>query len=346
MRKLAIQLVAIWVGLGVLAPLAAAEKGHYERVTAPGPSLAGNLAGDPADRQVSVYLPPGYGKERTRRYPVLYLLHGFTDNDAQWFGRAGKHFVHVPEAVDAAFEAGVPHMIVVMPNGFTKFQGSMYSSSAVNGDWDTFIARDLVKFIDGRYRTLARPESRGLAGHSMGGYGTLRAGMKTPGGFSALYAMSPCCLAPNLQPDARMLEAAARITSLEEIGGADFFTKAMLASAAAWSPNPKNPPLYIDLPWREGKMVPEVVAEWAANAPLAAFHANVPALRSFRAIAIDAGDRDQPIASTVTRMHELLGEYGMEHEFEIYAGDHLNRIHERLVSKVLPFFGRALKPGK
>jgi enterochelin esterase-like enzyme len=343
MRKLAIQLVAIWVGLGVLAPLAAAEKGHYERVTAPGPSLAGNLAGDPADREVSVYLPPGYGKERTRRYPVLYLLHGFTDNDAQWFGRAGKHFVHVPEAVDAAFEAGVPHMIVVMPNGFTKFQGSMYSSSAVNGDWDTFIARDLVKFIDGRYRTLARPESRGLAGHSMGGYGTLRAGMKTPGVFSALYAMSPCCLAPNLQPDARMLEAAARITSLEEIGGADFFTKAMLASAAAWSPNPRHAPQFFDLPIADGKVVPEVVAAWAANAPLSMVHQYIGNLKSYDAIAVDAGDRDKGIAQTVRTLDEILTGYGVEHVAEIYDGDHVSGVAKRLQEAVLPFFDEHLK---
>jgi enterochelin esterase-like enzyme len=314
-------------------------------VTAPGPSLAGNLAGDAADREVSVYLPPGYAKQTQRRYPVLYLLHGFTDNDAQWFGRAGKHFVHVPNAVDEAFAAGVPEMIVVMPNGFTRYQGSMYSSSAVNGDWDTFISRDLVQFIDGKYRTLARPESRGLAGHSMGGYGTLRLGMLRPGVFSALYALSPCCLAPNVQPDPRMFEGAARVKSLDEIPPADFFTKAMLASAAAWSPNPKKPPMFIDLPLADGKVVPEILAEWSANAPIAMFHAHIPALRSYRALVIDSGDQDGFIAPTVVKMHEMLDEYGIAHGFEIYPGDHLNRIHERLVTKVLPFFGQHLQGG-
>jgi S-formylglutathione hydrolase len=321
---------------------AAAERGHYERVVAPGPSLAGNLAGDAADREVSVYLPPGYATQTKRRYPVLYLLHGFTDNDSQWFGRSGQHFVNVPAAVDAAFAAGVPEMIVVMPNGFTKFQGSMYSSSVVNGDWDTFISRDLVTFIDGRYRTLARPQSRGLAGHSMGGYGTLRIGMKRPGVFAALYAMSPCCLAPNLQPDARMYEGASRVKTLADIPSADFFTKAMLASAAAWSPNPNRPPLFIDLPWQDGKLVPEVVAEQAANAPIAMFPAHIPALRSYRALVIDSGDEDGFIAPTVRTMHAMLDEYGIAHGFEIYAGDHLNRIHERLEKKVLPFFGQHL----
>jgi S-formylglutathione hydrolase FrmB len=329
----------ILILLFTCAGAAVAENGHYERVTVPGPSLAGNLAGDSPDREVSVYLPPAYAKQPARRFPVLYLLHGFTDNDAQWFGRAGKHFVHVPDAVDAAFKAGVPEFIVVMPNGFTKFQGSMYSSSAVNGDWETFVTRDLVKYVDGKYRTLPRAQARGLAGHSMGGYGALRIAMKVPGVFSAVYALSPCCLGPNLQPDARMYEGAARIKTLEEIPAADFFTKAMLASAAAWSPNPKKPPLYIDLPWQDGKLVPEVVAEQAANAPIALFHAYLPALRSYRALVVDSGDKDAFIAPTVTQMHALLDEYGIAHGYEIYDGDHLNRIHERLVSKVLPFFG-------
>jgi len=329
-----------------LASAALAEDGVYERVKVPGPSLAGNLSGDASEREVSIYLPASYAKQPKRRYPVLYLLHGFTDNDAQWFGRAAKHFVHVPDAVDAAAKQGVPEMIVVMPNAFTRFAGSMYSSSAVNGDWETFIARDLVAHVDAKYRTLARPEARGLAGHSMGGYGTLRIGMKNPGVFGALYAMSPCCLGPNLQPDARMFEGAAKIKAVEEIAGADFFTKAMLASAAAWSPNPKKPPLYIDLPFADGKVKPEILAEWTANAPIAFFHAYIPALRSYRALVIDSGDKDAFIAPTVVKMHEMLDEYGIAHGFEIYDGDHLNRIHERLVSKVLPFFGKQLEAAR
>lgn len=321
----------------------AAERGQYERPTVEGPTLAGNLAGDASAREVSVYLPPSYAKEPKRRYPVLYLLHGFTDNDAQWFGRQGQHFVHVPRAMDAAFAAGVPEMIVVMPNGLTKFGGSFYGSSVVTGDWETFVTRDLVKYVDGKYRTLAAPASRGLAGHSMGGYGTLRIGMNVPGVFSALYAMSPCCVGANLQPDARMFESAARVKSLEEIAGADFFTKAMLAGAAAWSPNPKKPPLYIDLPWQDGKLQPDVVAAQVANSPLALLSQRIPVLKGYRALALDSGDKDAFIAPDVTKLHAALDGYGIAHGYEIYDGDHLNRIHDRLVSKVLPFFGQHLE---
>ena len=116
-----------------------------QRIVVHGESLVGNLAGDSPDRQVSVYLPPSYAGQAHRRYPVLYLLHDFTDSDAKWFGLEGKHFVNVPTAVDAAFAHGVAEMIVVMPNAFTRYQGSMYSNSAVTGDWETFVTRDLVR---------------------------------------------------------------------------------------------------------------------------------------------------------------------------------------------------------
>lgn len=320
----------------------AANAGHHERITVNAPSLAGNLAGDSHSREVSVYLPASYAKQRGRRYPVLYLLHGFTDNDAQWFGQAGKHFVHVPNAVDAA-TPDARDIIVVMPNGFTKFAGSMYSNSVTVGDWETFVTRDLVAHIDGRYRTLAKPASRGLAGHSMGGYGTLRLGMKVPGVFSALYAMSPCCLAASPSMDPRMFVRAAEVRSLDAIAALDFFSKAMLASAAAWSPNPAKPPLFIDLPVADGQPVPEVAAAWAANAPIIMLHQHVPALQSYRAIAIDSGDKDGMIAPAARRLHELLDVYAIRHDFEIYDGDHLNRIEERLTHKVLPFFARHLQ---
>ena len=109
-------------------------------------------------------------------------------------------------------------MIIVMPNAFTKYQGSMYSNSAAVGDWETFVARDLVTWVDAHYRTLAKPESRGLAGHSMGGYGTLRIAMKQPGPFSAIHAMSSCCLAPNPNPDLKMFERAAQVRTDQDIG--------------------------------------------------------------------------------------------------------------------------------
>src|SRR4030095_11329656 len=88
-------------------------------------------------------------------------------------------------------------MILVNPDAFTKFNGSMYSSSPTIGDWETFIAEDLVGYVDSHYRTIPDRMSRGLGGHSMGGYGTVRIGMKRPDVFSSMYIMSACCLMNN-----------------------------------------------------------------------------------------------------------------------------------------------------
>ena len=317
------------------------QAAHLERITVHGASLEGNLSGDSPDRQVSVYLPPGYEKSR-QRYPVLYLLHGFTDSDAKWFGLAGAHFVNVPKAVDAAVARGAKPMIVVMPNAFTRFQGSMYSNSVVTGDWERFVTHELVAQIDAHYRTLARTESRGLAGHSMGGYGTLRLALKNPGIFSSLYAMSPCCLDANPRPPVDWLEKAAKVGSDADISAADFLAKAMLASAAAWSPDPRNPPLYITLPLENGQLKPEILMRWAANSPLVLVHQYIPALKSYRGLFVDAGDKDTGIAANVRELHGVLDTYGIAHGYEIYDGDHLNRIEQRLTEKVLPFFAERL----
>jgi enterochelin esterase-like enzyme len=319
-----------------------ASAGKYERVTVHGASLEGNLEGDSADRMVSVYLPPGYAKSPKHRYPVLYMLHGYTDSDSRWFGLNGKHFVSVQSAVDKAYANGARELIIVMPDAFTKYAGSMYSSSAATGNWETFVTEDLVAYVDKHYRTIPQRASRGLAGHSMGGYGTFRIGMKYPGVFSSIYAMSPCCMGANLQPSPEAMARAAKVKTAEEFAAADFGTKAMIASAAAWSPNPHNPP-YFDLPIADGKPVPDVIAMWVANAPLSMVHQYIPNLRKYDAIAFDAGDKDVGIAATVTALDGILAGYGVVHVSEIYGGNHTDHIEQRLETKVLPFFSEHLK---
>jgi len=320
-----------------------ASAGHYERITVHGASLVGNLEGDSPDRKVSVYLPPSYAKSGSRRYPVIYFLHGFTDSDSYWFGLRGKHFVSAQAAIDGAFAAGAHEMIVVMPDAYTRFRGSMYSNSVVTGNWEAFATEDLVTYIDKHYRTIPKRASRGLAGHSMGGYGTLRLGMKYPQVFSSLYAMSPCCLGANLEPDAATVTKAAQPGIEEQTSREYFGAQAMLASAAAWSPNPDNPPRYLDLPIADGKVVPEVVTRWIANAPLAMATQYIPNLESYTAIAFDAGDKDVQIAGTVRTLDGIMKRFGVAHVSEIYEGDHVNHIEERLRSKVVPFFSEHLQ---
>jgi enterochelin esterase-like enzyme len=260
-----------------------------ERIKVHGAALEGNLEGNDAGREVIVFLPNSYATEKRRRYPVVYALHGYSIGASQW-----AQEIHVPQTIEGAFAQGAQEMIVVLPDSKTVHNGSMYSSSVTTGDFEGFIAHDLVAFIDAHYRTLANRTARGLVGHSMGGYGASRIGMKHSDVFGSLYIMSPCCLAPRgpAPSDPASEKALEAVKTPADSASLSFGLRAQLASAAAWSPNPKNPPLYLDLPTKDGAVQQDVIAKWAANAPLAFVDQYVGNLRQYRAIAIDVGDRD------------------------------------------------------
>jgi hypothetical protein len=114
-----------------------------------------------------------------------------------------------------------------------------------------------------------------------------------------------------------------------------------LAAAAAWSPNPKNPPLYLDLPTKDGTPQPDVFAKWAANAPLAFVDQYIVSLRRYRAISIDVGDQDGLRADTL-KLHEALDKYGIANSFEVYSGTHTSKVADRFQNHVLPFFSQNL----
>lgn len=327
---------------GPLSPVAPL-KGTLDRITVHGPSLEGNLEGDSPDRPVSIYLPPGYETSPERRYPVVYFLHGFTDSDLYWFGWR-EHFVNVPAAYERALEAGtVREMILVMPNAYTAYKGSMYSSSVTTGDWEAYVVDELVAYIDDHYRTIPERVSRGLTGHSMGGYGAIRIGMKRPDVFGSLYVMSPCCMEARTGGGGPMLERLEAITSMEEVQQASFGVVAQFASAAAWSPDPNKPPFYLDLPVEDGEPQPDVFARWTANAPLVTVHQHVPELRRYDAIALDAGAQDRGIAASTRALSGILSAYEIDHALEIYdPGDHISHVDERVEEHVLPFFSRNL----
>ena len=222
---------------------------------------------------------PAMRRKNPDAIPVVYALHGYSIGAEQW-----THEIHVPQTIEGAFAQGAKEMIVVLPDSKTLHNGSMYSSSVTTGDFEQFIAHDLVAYIDAHYRTISNRQSRGLVGHSMGGYGATRIGMKHSDVFGSLYIMSPCCLSPRppVSPEiAKSLEAA---KTPADSASLPFFARATLASAAAWSPNPKNPPLYLDLPTKEGAPQPDVLAKWAANAPLAFMDQYIGGLRRYRAI--------------------------------------------------------------
>ena len=307
-----------------------------ERIKIHGQALEGNLEGDAVDRDVLVFLPPSYAKETSRHYPVVYALHGYSIGAEQW-----SHEIHVPQTIEGAFAQGAREMIVVLPDSKTLHNGSMYSSSVTTGDFERFIAHDVVAYIDAHYRTIPERRSRGLVGHSMGGYGTTRIGMHHPDVFGSLYIMSPCCLSPRAAPDPEMAKALEAATKPEDSGKLAFFTRATMATAAAWSPDPKNPPLYLDLPTKDGQPQPEVLAKWTANAPLALIDQYIDSLREFHGISLDVGDQDSLRVDTA-KLHDVLDKYGIANSFEVYSGTHTSKVADRMQNHVIPFFSRNL----
>lgn len=319
-----------------------------EHIKVHGTALEGNLEGDAVDRDVIVVLPPGYDKDKRRRYPVVYALHGYSIGAEQW-----THEIHVPQTIEGAFAKGSQEMIVVLPDSKTIYNGSMYSSSVTTGDFEKFIWHDVVAFIDAHYRTIPNRESRGLVGHSMGGYGASRIGMKHPDVFGALYIMSPCCMSPMTGggpgPADQMKEravagekkAAAAKSPADLAAQSPGFAAAQYATAAAWAPDPKNPPLYFDLPTRDGVPQPEIAAKFAANAPLAFVDQYIGNLKQYRAIAMDVGDQDG-LRFDAIKLHTIFDNYGVANSFEIYSGTHTSAVADRFQNHVLPFFSKSL----
>lgn len=319
-------------------PVAGARPVTVEHIKVHAPSIEGNLEGESADRDVLVVLPPSYATAPKRRYPVLYALHGYSIGADQWTKE-----IHVPQTIEGAFAKGAHEMILVFPDSKTIHNGSMYSSSITTGDFETFIARDLIRYIDAHYRTIPDRLSRGLAGHSMGGYGTARIGIKHSDMFGAIYMMSPCCLSARMAGpiDPQAAAALEAIKSPAESADLPFLLRAQLATAAAWSPNPKNPPLYLDLPTKGGVIQPDVLARWAANAPLAFVDQYIANLRQYRAVAIDVGDQDG-LKVDAAKLHEILDSYGIANSFQIYPGTHVSNVAFRFQDFVIPFFSEHL----
>ncbi|MEO5926797.1 MAG: alpha/beta fold hydrolase [Bryobacteraceae bacterium] len=329
-------------GNSLIQPLADLEKslkGKLEKIKVHGKSLEGNLEGDSPDRDVFVYLPPSYGKEPNRRYPVVYTLHGYGLHAEQWVG-----FANVG-GLERGLAAGTTkEMILVAPDAFSLHNGSFYSNSKATGDWETFVGVELVSYVDSHYRTLANRNSRGLMGHSMGGYGTFRIGMKHPEVFSSLYAMSACCMldTADVSPAMTAMEA---IKTKEDALKLNFNQKSPLARAAAWSANPGNPPLFIDLPVKDGKQQPVIAAKWMANSLLVMLEQYAPALKKYKAIAMNVGTQE-PLLQPDRDMDEALTKAGVGHHFETFEGDHNGQVPANFENKVLPFFSAQLSFSK
>lgn len=298
-----------------------------------------NKFGENPKRSVSVYLPPGYASSE-KRYPVIYFLHGFLSDD--------KMLSPMKELLDYGIEAQkIKPFILVIPDQRTTYDGSFYSNTEVFGNWEDFTTYDLVTYMDTHYRTLAKKESRGITGHSMGGYGALKIAMKHPDIFGSVYAISPGALVivREYGPNSDSYSQFSKSETLEELSKT-YFGKVILAFARSWSPNPNKPPFYVDVPfsYENDQLITnqEVLKKWHANMPFYMIPDYIDNLKKLRAIKLDWGrNAGERFTIMCNMFSQGLENAGITHFSEEYIGTHTSNIYTkegRLPQQVLPFF--------
>lgn len=299
-----------------------------------------NTGGEETKRSVSVYLPKGYDESRNK-YPVLYFLHGYQNDD--------KIINYIKPLLDKAIEKGkIRPIILVVSDQKTKYLGSFYSNSPLIGNWEDFTTQDLIEYTDSHYRTLSKKESRGIFGHSMGGYGAIQIVQKHPDLYAAMYALSPGLLAfvKEFGPNSNSFKEIQKIKTYEDLMKT-YYPKVLAAVGRAWSPNPNNPPFYCDMPFtydEDGnqRINDEILELWQEKMPVYNVDQYANNLRKLRAIKLDWGRNDAPRFPTQIGMYsQRLENLGIEHFAEEYIGDHGNKVYSddgRILNEVFPFF--------
>lgn len=347
-----------------------ARHGQVLRVDVPAPALEGSVFPNDAHQPCLVYLPPSY-EVTASQYPVLYHLPGFTTSVDEYTDGSFDGF-KLGAAMDRLIgTAAIREMIVVIPNGRNFLGGSFFANSPVTGNWEDFITKDVVRFVDGNYRTVSRPEARALSGESMGGFGALTIAMKRSSVFRHVYALSPGIFAPGgleecgmSTPDrieARLIwqamldqtpqeEALARfrqhVADLYATGRRFPYHWAFgYAYGAAFAPDPHGKVPFARFPWvRNGDRVlvdhdayqlfENGFGGWEAK--VAAYSSN---LKELDGIVIDYGRNDglEWIPRGCEHLSEVLTAAGIPHELRAHDGGHIDRWRERMETQVLPF---------
>jgi S-formylglutathione hydrolase FrmB len=332
-------------------------EGRFERSTVTSRVLAGNPLGDPHERPLWVYLPPGVGDDPSRRYPSIYLIQGFTGQVDMWWNRSALR-PSVPELVDELFAGGtVPPAVVVLVDCWTSLGGSQFLNSPGTGRYLDYLCDEVVAFVDERYPTLAGRDHRGITGKSSGGYGAMVVPMLRPDVFGALAshagdALFEHCYLSEFARAARALR--------DHYGGsyerffADFrsrpaFSKdsddALLdawAMAACYSAEPDGT---VTLPFdpATGRLRDEVWRRWLALDPVRMAAGHAEALRSLRGIYLDAGRKDEYwLDLGAAAFSAELDALGVEHVLELFDATHSGI--EYRYPRALAFLAELLTP--
>jgi S-formylglutathione hydrolase FrmB len=302
-----------------------------------------NKGGENPNRKVSVYLPPDYDKSK-KRFPVIYYMHGFMGTDS------------ISPQMKMILDRGISQQkirpfILVIASHYTLYEGSFYSNSSLTGNWSDFAAKELVQYVDKNFRTIATRDSRGIAGHSMGGYGAIKTGMLFPEVFSSVYALSPGLLAfvKEFGPNSDSFKELSKIKTPEELRKT-YYPKVLVAVGRAWSPNPTNAPFYCDLPFTykgDSLIINNAIVEkWSQNMPVYMVDKYASNLRKLKALKLDWGRNDASRFPVQCGMFsQRLENLGIDHFAEEYIGNHVNKVWTtdgRVLNDLLPFFNEYL----
>lgn len=291
-----------------MLPWSAELTGHIDERVIASQLLRGNPLGDPTERPVWVYLPPGYDDAVERRYPAVYVIQGFTGHLGMWRNRTPFRRPF-PETADAVFRDGAaPPVIIVYVDAWTSYGGSQFLDSPATGAYHSYLCEEVVPWVDARYRTIADRDHRAISGKSSGGYGAMITPMLRPDLFGALAthagdALFECCYAPSFPDVARKLrddydgsypaflaDFRSRVAGTRE---SDFALIEQYGYAAAYSADSGGT---VHLPFDDcGALLPGVWQRWLDRDPvrMAAMPRYRDAVASLRAVWIDAGRRDE-----------------------------------------------------
>jgi hypothetical protein len=355
---------------GALLALACGGGSRLVQVTVDAPSLRANTVGISSRQRLLVCLPPSYGRQPLRRYPVLYFLPGF--DDPPWiFTGGGADDFRLRDSLDRLQAGGrIGEMIVVIPNGTTPLGGTFYTNSPVLGHWGDYIARDLVTSIDGRFRTLPDGRARAIAGTTVGGSGALLLAMRHPGVFGAVYALDPVVLRPGALQEAECFDPAgtARLLALQRSWDAlperrarlartlfmqsrlcsdvesDRFQAFFLTLGAAFAPDPDRRGLPVRLPYRSagGAVVPDPEAQRRFEAGLGDWDGKIARygdnLRRLRMLAVDYGTDTELrlLPEGCAHLIDLLAAAGIPHQARPHPGNPEDGFARRMEDFLLP----------
>ena len=337
-------LTAIAIGTGAGHDALAAQ-GTIVKDSVSSPGLVGNVVGDRPVRPTLVYLPPSYQRETTRRFPVLYLLHGATSVPEEWIDGSYQGF-DIRVALDSLVAAGMlPELIVVMPNADNALGAGFYANSPATGNWADFVVQDLVRHVDARYRTDPRASKRALVGHSMGGFGAFNIAFDHPDVFGFVYAISPCCNGFIGRTGPSPVWAA--LWKIKRWQDAPGNVRLLLGMAAALDGSRTDPRLFTELPFDvrgDSTVVPnaKVQARWLARMPPGRALAMVRRGARQPVIVIESGSDETELRLGIQVLRARLDSLHIRYADTTFTGGHIDRVRERFTRHMLPTVGKWL----